>query len=62
MTQKHFRLLAAAFKSTRPIRDTSYTTVHEQWNQDVLAVAQVLKQDNAKFDCTLFLKACGGLL
>lgn len=60
MTSKHFRALAVALNSTRP-DPTFDSRVLLQWNADMLAVANVCRSANSRFDAQRFIDACGGL-
>jgi len=59
MTRKHYVAIAGVLKSTRPAEHWD-ANKREQWTLDVRAIADVLAQDNARFDRARFIKACGG--
>ena len=62
MTRKHFVMLAAALAQSKPPRgrDPLGTLLADtQHARDCTAVADVLAQDNPRFDRARFLKACG---
>ncbi len=56
MTKKHFEALAAALSERRPV---PLAHDRDQWEVDVLGVADVCAQFNPHFDRARFLKACG---
>jgi hypothetical protein len=58
MTKKDYILLADAFLQTRPLEH--WANKLTQWQQDVVHVAHALKLNNARFDATRFMEACGG--
>lgn len=61
MTRKDYVDLAAAFKSSRPA-DAPFGVENPkkaQWIKDVLAIANVLANDNPRFDRDRFEVACG---
>ena len=60
MTKKDYIALAAALKAQRPTGDTelAYISRH-QWYHDVMAVMEVLRADNPKFNRNTFTTACG---
>ena len=56
MTSKHFRALAAELAATRPAGGTERRM---QWEHDTLAIADVCRASNPRFDRGRFLAACG---
>jgi hypothetical protein len=71
MTRKDYILIAAALKGDAAHLQANavysdYSTMpswnkgaYDQWNTTVLAVADALARDNARFDRARFLTACG---
>lgn len=57
MTRKHFKALAQALKSERPI--VGWTNKYVQWAQDVKALAEACAEFNENFDFERFYVACG---
>jgi hypothetical protein len=60
MTDKHFKVLAAALHEERPGEHWDLNK-HVQWDLDVKAIARVCSQFNPSFDYNRFIEACGGL-
>lgn len=58
MTRKDYIALAAALKDEQPNPES---VTHACWNNNVLAVANVLQDDNPRFDRERFLRAAGVL-
>lgn len=56
MTRKDYVALAAALLHARPANSG---VQRDQWEKDVLTVADVLGRDNARFDRMRFVNAAG---
>lgn len=57
MTKKDYEKIAEVFKDSIPIgTENAY---FDQWRFTLLAMADMLANDNPRFDRTLFLEACG---
>jgi hypothetical protein len=62
MTRKHFEIIAAALRSTRPpveLMPTDGPAAYSQWRDDVTSMTVALVDTNPRFDQAKFLKACG---
>ena len=64
MTKKDYVAIAGAIKTARTKQVTTGRTQHTifaTWAVDdtAIAIADVLRADNSKFDTTRFLQACG---
>lgn len=57
MTSKGFDALAKAMRSTKP--DRNNIKAWSQWQNDLLAIANVLEGDNPNFNGGLFMANCG---
>jgi hypothetical protein len=58
LSRKHYQKLAAALKSNRIAYDDN-PDQHVQWCGDVQRIADVLEEDNPRFDRDRFLDAAG---
>ena len=55
MTAKHFEMIAAAFRRSRPDPNSSH---HIQWEKDVEAIASACAEVNPNFNRSRFVDAC----
>ncbi len=59
MTRKDYIVLAEALRSTKPSVTSSWQH-DEQWELDVVAIAEALKRDNPRMNYDKFFTACKG--
>lgn len=58
MSTKDYKLIASYLLNSRPSQEDRPEAMG-QWIVDVNAIANALREDNERFDCRLFKKACG---
>jgi hypothetical protein len=59
MSKKHFETIAAALANSKPFFGSPSNRRYEQWQRDVLAMADVCSEFNNNFNRSRFLSACG---
>lgn len=62
MSKKHYEAFASHLKITRPDPDDKMVVdvaFRHQWKRDVIAVSDVCRLDNPRFDAARFFEACG---
>jgi|21_taG_2_1085346.scaffolds.fasta_scaffold86196_2 hypothetical protein len=64
MTRKHYKIIAEAFRESKPSTEitdwiTDSNDQHELWEEIVTTVAEALNNNNANFNSDMFYKACG---
>lgn len=60
MTRNDFELIARALKDTKPQQPCTEINVRtQQWETDIKAIAQMLSNQNARFNFNTFYEACG---